>query len=271
MATYLLTWNPNRWNWEDQESLQECIAEIEEQGYCEDRWSCGRTKKIRPKDRLFILRLGIEPRGIFASGQATSGVYEDDHWESGNPNKALFVDISLDTLLNPTGEEGILSLGELERISTNQTWTPQSSGISIEDVVASELEIEWSRFLNVERGAHPPEEIMNVATLREGAARQILVNAYERNPEARKLCIEYYGTSCSACDFNFEDKYGEMGKDFIHVHHLKPLADVREEYIVDPVNDLRPVCANCHAMIHKKKPAYTVEEIQELLSEQLNR
>ena len=53
-----------------------------------------------------------------------------------------------------------------------------------------------------------------------------------------------------------------MGIGFIHVHHLKPLSDIGGEYQVDPVKDLRPVCANCHAMIHSKKPAYTLEEIK---------
>lgn len=270
MVAYLLTWNPKRWHWEDRRSLEECVANIEKQGYCEDRWSCRGTKKIRSGDRLFIIRLGTEPRGIFASGRATSDVYEDDHWEVGNSGKALFVNISLDTLIDPTGEESIFSLDELKRISKSQHWTPQSSGISIEDTAASALENEWLRFLNVEVGAHPPEEIKTSTELREGAARQILVNAYERNPTARKLCIEHYGTSCAACGFNFEDKYGEAGKDFIHVHHLKPLANIKEGYVVDPVEDLRPVCPNCHAMIHKGKPAYSIEKIQELSSEQLS-
>ena len=51
---------------------------------------------------------------------------------------------------------------------------------------------------------------------------------------------------------NFEEKYGAIGKDFIHVHHKIPLSEINEEYIVDPVNDLIPVCPNCHAMLHRK-------------------
>jgi 5-methylcytosine-specific restriction protein A len=198
-------------------------------------------------------------------------VYEDDHWETANTGKALYVDVNLDALLDPTGKKGILSLAALEAISTSQNWTPQSSGTAIEDTVAAALESEWTRFLDAERAAHPPEEVRGSASLYEGATRQITVNAYERDPEARKLCIDHYGLSCCVCSFHFEAVYGEAGKNFIHVHHLKPLAEVRKRYIVDPIQELRPVCPNCHAMIHRRKPIYTIEEMKELLAERLDR
>jgi hypothetical protein len=110
-----------------------------------------------------------------------------------------------------------------------------------------------------------PEEIIDLAPLHEGAIRQILVNAYERNPEARRKCLAHYGVSCFVCGFNFADTYGEIGQDFIHVHHLRQLADIGEAYEVDPVADLRPVCPNCHAIIHRRIPALTIKEVQELL------
>jgi len=102
-------------------------------------------------------------------------------------------------------------------------------------------------------------------TYTEGSIKQITVNAYERNPQARKKCLEYWKYSCQCCGFNFEKTYGDIGKDFIHVHHKTPLSEIREEYLLDPINDLVPVCANCHAMIHRKTPAYKIEEIQDLL------
>jgi 5-methylcytosine-specific restriction protein A len=57
--------------------------------------------------------------------------------------------------------------------------------------------------------------------------------------------------------------YGEIGKNFIHVHHVKPLSEIDEQYKINPIKDLRPVCPNCHAMLHKRKPAYSIEEIQD--------
>lgn len=95
-----------------------------------------------------------------------------------------------------------------------------------------------------------PEEVPD--SLTEGAKRTIIVNAYERNPAARNACIKEHGVTCVVCDFNFEKFYGERGKGFIHVHHLRSLADVGQEYEVDPIKDLRPVCPNCHAMLHRK-------------------
>ena len=109
-----------------------------------------------------------------------------------------------------------------------------------------------------------PDEIES-QILSEGAKKQVVVNAYERNPKARQECIKYYGTKCFICGFDFEKIYGKIGKDFIHVHHIKPLSEIYEEYEVNPIQDLRPVCPNCHAMIHKKKPAYNIKEIQSLI------
>lgn len=109
------------------------------------------------------------------------------------------------------------------------------------------------------------EEIDNPKKYKEGSTKKISVNIYERNPVARSKCLEHYGYSCVICDFNFEITYGNIGKDFIHVHHLVELSEVGEEYEIDPITDLRPVCPNCHAMLHKKKPAYSINELMEIL------
>jgi 5-methylcytosine-specific restriction protein A len=63
------------------------------------------------------------------------------------------------------------------------------------------------------------------------------------------------------CGFSFEQHFGDIGKGFIHVHHLRPLGNIGENYEVDPVTDLIPVCPNCHAMIHRKNPPYSPQEL----------
>lgn len=110
-----------------------------------------------------------------------------------------------------------------------------------------------------------PDEVVETATLIEGAVRHVQVNAYERNAEARRKCIEKYTTRCCVCETDLGDVYGEVGKGFIHVHHLKPIAEIRAPYEVDPVTDLRPVCPNCHAIIHRRTPPYSIEEVKEML------
>lgn len=86
----------------------------------------------------------------------------------------------------------------------------------------------------------------------EGDCVQVLVNKYERSSIARKKCIEHHGLTCKICGMNFEQKYGEIGEGFIHIHHIKPLNQIGKSYVVDYKNDLIPVCPNCHAMLHRK-------------------
>lgn len=112
-----------------------------------------------------------------------------------------------------------------------------------------------------------PEEINNSEVLTEGAIQHITVNAYERNPEARRRCIEHYGTRCCICRFDFGQVYGEVAKGLIHVHHLRPLSEIGEEYQINPVADLRPVCPNCHAVLHRRSPAYSIEEVKAFLDQ----
>lgn len=123
----------------------------------------------------------------------------------------------------------------------------------------------YNRYFGVDLEFSLPEEITDTDTLYEGAMCQIAVNAYERSPEARRKCIAHYGTCCAACGLNFAEKYGEIGDGFIHVHHLRELSEIGEKYEVDPTHDLCPVCPNCHVIIHKRKPPYSIEEIKEFL------
>jgi len=101
---------------------------------------------------------------------------------------------------------------------------------------------------------------------REGAARKVIVNGYERNEKARKACIAKHGVRCAACKMTFAKVYGEIGKGFIQVHHIKPLAGIRQEYEIDPIKDLVPVCPNCHAMLQTHDPPLSVAELRVILA-----
>ena len=110
-----------------------------------------------------------------------------------------------------------------------------------------------------------PEEIEE--NYLEGNVREVKVNRFERDSGARKKCIKHYGLSCQVCDFDFEKKYGAIGEGFIHVHHILPLASIGKEYTINPVKDLRPVCPNCHAMLHKRRPPFTIDELKVIANE----
>lgn len=103
--------------------------------------------------------------------------------------------------------------------------------------------------------------------LKEGKVEYAVITKYERNNEARKKCIEHYGYKCYICRFDFRKKYGEIGKDYIHVHHLNPISDIKEEYVIDPIKDLIPICPNCHAIIHLTNPPLSIDEIKNLIRE----
>ena len=111
-----------------------------------------------------------------------------------------------------------------------------------------------------------PEAIDRAENFLEGAAESITVNSYERDIAARHKCIQHYGSSCVVCGFNFANVFGPFASGHIHVHHLVPLHAIGKTYVVDPIQDLRPVCPNCHAAIHLGGKTRSIEKMRELLS-----
>lgn len=110
-----------------------------------------------------------------------------------------------------------------------------------------------------------PEEIPADEEFEEGAVTQVLVNRYERDPVARDKYLRHYGTSCFVCGLALGEQYGSEVAGLIHVHHLTPVASIGGRSAVDPVRDLRPVCPNCHAVIHSTKPPRTIEQVQRMV------
>lgn len=110
-----------------------------------------------------------------------------------------------------------------------------------------------------------PEEISFAdREFMEGGVRKVLVNAYERSTEAREECIRIHGVICKVCNMNFENIYGEIGKEFIHVHHVvKRSVRGSSKYRINPVTDLVPVCPNCHAMLHRRTIPFTIDELKQ--------
>jgi len=262
MSTYLLTWKPDEWEYD---LLQQRIERFES-GDKIHRWSSGRTKRIATGSRVFLTKQGAGQKGLFGSGYVVSEPVEEPHFNEEKRSKgktSLFVDVEFDRLYDPLTEIKI-DRSELMALDPN-VWDSQGSGKSVPDDVAAEVEVLWAeRTGGVELPY--PDEIEIDSKLKEGAVKKVLVNRYERNPEARERCIKRWGRNCVVCNFHFELFYGPLGKRYIHVHHLKPLQEIGEEYEVDPENDLRPVCPNCHAMLHREKPAISIEELRSKIS-----
>ncbi|HEY4323015.1 MAG TPA: HNH endonuclease [Mucilaginibacter sp.] len=269
MNTYLFAWNPDKWDWISLEqkwgqlNLEQSILQLTETGHLTEKWNVQKYKSIQIGDRAFIIRLGKQPKGIFASGFVSSNPFFSKHYA--DDGKMVYrVTIDFDVLLHPEKESiltlDILNAGKLSR----QHWTPQRSGITIKSELVDELEAVWFGFLRTEKHSFN-HSISSTNSFIEGTPSEVMLTRYERNPYARKVCVEYYGCNCIICKLNFEEKYGAVGKDFIHVHHLTPISERGEAYTVDPIKDMRPVCANCHAIIHRKKQALSIDEVINLI------
>jgi 5-methylcytosine-specific restriction enzyme A len=266
MATYILTWNPEKWTWSPEDYAEE-VSVTRRGKLFPTGWSCGNTKSIVSGDRVFLFRQHTQ-RGIISSGYATSDVYEGERW---NPSlkrkKALRVDYKSDTLL-PVEQR--LPVEELVTADLGVPWNNlMASGVSVPDEDARRLEKLWRRHLfqvgrKSRKSVELPEELPRRKYV-EGATRRVIVDAYERNSKARRRCLEYYGSRCVVCDFGFREAYGDIG-DGIHVHHLRDIASIGRYYRINPIKGLRPVCPNCHAILHQTKPAMTIERLREIVA-----
>ena len=256
MKTYLLTWNPKRWHWKD---LAETSAETLAGKGVIASWSCGNTKSIQPGDRIFLMRVAEEPKGIIASGWVTTAPHLRLHWDANKAaagEKCLGVDGEWERLLNPPVDVP-LDLPEIQKGKlADFNWTPQSSGVRIPDEIASELEERWATHVGKTSLAIVTTDAE--LTAMEGAERMALVRHRQREQslrdgkiaEARKQGTGKLKCEVPGCGFDFEVVYGELGRDYAQVHHLKPLGD-RTIPSQTKLDDLTVVCANCHAMIHR--------------------
>lgn len=102
----------------------------------------------------------------------------------------------------------------------------------------------------------------------EGRPIAIQTTRYERSVGARSTCLSHHGYTCLACGFNFGKTYGPVATHYVQVHHLKPLAAMGSAGACDPINDLAPLCANCHAVAHFRNPPYSVEELRSFINKE---
>jgi 5-methylcytosine-specific restriction protein A len=263
MRTFLLTWNPDRPGW-SAEDFEQAVEAASIGRHVSDRWSVAiRKSGIHVGDRGFLVRQHHE-RGIVASGSFTSEIYVDRHWD--DPTRtSTYADIEWEIVL-PLDDR--LPVERLKRHLPQIGWDRlQGSGVVVPTPNDGALEQLWEQFAAMipyrAPGELPPD------SYEEGSVVRVEVNRYERDRATRAACITHYGTACTVCGFDFEVTYGELGRDFIHVHHLKEISTLGPRHGIDPIKDLRPLCPNCHAMAHRRTPAVPLTELRKALRKAL--
>jgi predicted HNH restriction endonuclease len=99
----------------------------------------------------------------------------------------------------------------------------------------------------------------------EGARTQGWANRYERSRSNRALAIIAHGTACAVCGFNFATQFGSYGEGYVEIHHLTPVHLMEAERVVNPIEELVPLCANCHRMVHRVDPPISPEALKEIV------
>ncbi len=254
MSTYLLAWNPRRWDWKDlaTEAIQTARGET-----VAGSWTCV-SKQVKEGDRLFLVRLGEEPRGIMASGWAQGVVQAGPHYDPAlraQGKQCQYVEYEFECLLDPQIDAPLPLKKLASRALSEVHWHPQGSGVRIPEDAAVELELIWETYSGKSKSY--PESPSDTAAFeggitmrmvrhrrREGLLRAAKIEKFKRGHGNRLFC------EVPGCGFDFEAGYGELGRDYAQIHHLLPLSD-RSAPSLTRLGDLAIVCANCHAMIHR--------------------
>lgn len=263
-TAYLMVYNPDEFLWNDIELAKE---EIEQKGYYLFSWSSGTRKNFVKGARVYLIQLGVENKGIFASGWIDDSAYKGSHWSEDELKKnteANYVPIVFDNIINPQKED-ILAKDILDNKFEGMIWSQRASGTEIKCIDLNRLESEWISHLtgSIDFNKNATDDNDNGKYI-EGSSNTIDTIVYERNQKARKECLNKYGYKCRVCGLKMEEVYGEVAKKIIDVHHIKPLAEIKNEYEVDPIKDLIPVCPNCHAVIHRAN--ISVSELKRMLN-----
>ena len=263
MTAIIVGWNPDNW---DRWNYPAAVAQVRATGLIVERWDVDGTSDIPAGADAWLVLEGSHAGGLIGHGVVVSEQPEPSvqpeptqHPEAAEPGepaaerprkplagpRELTVLVAFDALL-PLGEE--VPAHVLRDAAPGIPWEgPPDAGLQVDPIEEPIIRGLWAEF-GPQPGPDPTRPVPG--TYPQDAVARVLVNRYEWDEEARRACLARHGTSCAACGFSFELTYGEAGADFIQVHHIVPVAQLGSGYQLDPITDLVPLCANCHAVAH---------------------
>ncbi len=271
MPTYLFSWNPlTAFKWPNNAANSAATRRGE---IVRLRWSTGDLTSVVPGDRIFLGKLGQDPRGVIASGVAASGCFVDSHWEGGSqPTTYNMVDF--DAILDP---ESVLPRSGLSDGSLAQVdWDSEHGGVAVGQEATSVLEVKWRHWLGL-AGFPRIEAQLERSTFRHfgyaGLTKlriHLLLERDSKLAEARReAALARWGRlECEVCGFVFARAYGDHGAGFIECHDRRAFAqlDATGDHDEMTADDLALVCANCHRMLHWQDWP-SVEELRSRLTQ----
>jgi hypothetical protein len=230
-------------------------------------------RPLAPGDRIlaYVSGLGAVGAGVVAPGALLSVISEQESQRSpslGHHRHVLAVnwDSVIDGIEDAVSPALVVERYGLFHPSSTRQQISQREHIDAASALIDEC---FSTSPLVPFAAYP-DEVDSERTYVEGALTVVAVNRFERDRAARAACIAHYGLKCMVCQTSPEAVYGAAGRKAMHVHHVVPLSSIRREYVVDPINDLRPVCPTCHAVIHSRsgEDVFSIEEVQRMIARQ---
>jgi len=260
VAAVILTCDANRLLRWDYRTVAARVAEC---GTALQRWHLSFRPDVGPGTEAWLLLQGSNDAGSGLIGHGFVASEPCQPVPGGDPDAlGWFVTVAFDALL-PLGEQ--IRPGILGDALPGDPWA-QVAGptlVTLPPSYAPGLRRLWRDWGPTTTG---PAEVVG-GTLPPGAVSAVQVDRYERDPDARRACLAFHGTSCAACGFSFESSYGEAAAAALAVHHVVPPAVLDGGYQPDPLADLVPLCHNCHAVAHMVNPPRTVSELRTIIAE----
>ncbi len=260
MQSFLITYKPatenpnNGWPIEE---IRRLVRTCRTQGWADEDWRFRSVNRVSLGDRIFLLLQGKGGPAIIGIG-----------WSVGQPSDVGGVPrlpVRFESIVDPT-DEVLVNKAELQGIDgTSNLWRAQASGIRLPEAVASELE---RLVLGASWSGQDADNDLEEAP--EGRLLTRIHLSHERNrglvESKRKQALKEHAVLlCEACGFDFAAHYGSRGNGFIECHHTRPVSTLPAGDVTH-INDLALVCANCHRIIHRRRPWLTIEELKALIT-----
>lgn len=262
MNAIIVGWDPARWNRWNYAAVVEQVALT---GLRLEPW--GVDRGVAAGTDVWLLLLGAQGPGLIGHGMVLSE--RGDPEEPAQPKPAatsdhaeIILQVAFDALL-PLGDQVPATV--LCEAVPGVAWDGDDiAGVDPGPGNEGLIRALWATH-GPAQGADPTQPVPG--TYPASAVVRVTANRHEHDPVARRACIAHRGTNCATCGFSFEMAYGEVGADFIHIHHVVPASQLGHGYVLDPLTDLVPLCPNCHAMAHHRvNPPRTEAELRHIMA-----